>query len=68
MTFEEWLVTQKNRNDPIGDLAKDFDFTRNKKCDEKHLGRWEACKEAYDALKEARKEYRDAERKRLESK
>jgi hypothetical protein len=24
MTFEDWLLTQKNRNTPLGDLSRDF--------------------------------------------
>jgi hypothetical protein len=28
ITFEKWLLKQKRRNDPIGDLARDFFFIR----------------------------------------
>lgn len=61
-TFERWLKRQFDRDDIIGDLARDFIFsnkTRRKqeKCDEYHLSSWRACREAYEALKEAKQEY-----------
>jgi len=64
MTFEQWLKKQIKRNDPIGDLSTDYfgalalQEDKKEKCNELHLNKWFACKGAYDALKEARKEYK----------
>lgn len=66
MTFEKWLSYQITRNDPVGDLARDFRDSKKQdfyierirpKCDEETLERWEACKGAFKALKRAKKEY-----------
>jgi len=59
MTFERWLLKQIKRNDPIGDLARDFKRAKGlrEKCDEKHLSKWNAIPEAYETLEEAKKEY-----------
>jgi hypothetical protein len=68
MTFEKWLLKQTHRDDPVGDLAKDFrdakriDASRGikyQKCNEHHLSRWNAGPKVYDALKEARKKYKE---------
>lgn len=61
MTFESWLRKQKNRDDPIGDLASDF--IRSLKIDpklktiEQSMSRWMACSDSMDALSEAKQEY-----------
>jgi hypothetical protein len=60
MTFEAWLKKQIHRDEPIGDLAKDYIDAKKpyEKCNRAHLDRWRACWEAYRALAEARWEYR----------
>ncbi len=67
MTFEKWLLKQIHRDDPIGDLAKDFRDAKRvdaskgitrQKCDEHHLSRWNAPSVVYDALKKARKSHK----------
>ena len=72
MKFERWLITQVNEDNPIGDLAKDYELAlkielRNPFSTE--LGRcqrvpileimesWNACLSAYDSLEEAREKY-----------
>lgn len=61
MTFESWLKKQKDRDDHIGDLANDFirasKTGEKEKCDEHHLLKHQACREAHEALAEARKEF-----------
>jgi len=68
MTFESWLKLQKNRDDAVGDLSKDFfdakkiDMAKGisnkfQKCDKEHLDRWHAIPDAYKALKQAKREY-----------
>ena len=63
MKFETWLKKQKKRDDPIGDLANDFECAKQSYpekgtlCNEEHLFRWDAIDDAYQALKDARKEY-----------
>jgi len=63
MIFETWLKKQVKRNDPIGDLARDFSFAQKEsnnefeKCNEEHLLKWNAISGAYDALKEAQQEF-----------
>ncbi len=57
MIFEKWLLKQRKRNDPIGDLARDFashkqwhprlKLTREVLVDE------DACQGAFDALEQA---------------
>lgn len=65
MTFEKWLLTQRKRNDPIGDLANDFYYAKRMrpgqrhKCNREHLDSWNACDEAYDALEHAFFEWKD---------
>lgn len=61
--FETWLRMQQKRDDPVGDLSRDFLHAKSiyplygKKCDEEHLNKFNAIPEAYKALKKARKEY-----------
>lgn len=69
--FYRWLKKQKDREDPIGDLAKDalednsFPFgTDSHKIVKCHLISKQACSEAIQALKEAFDEY-DTKRKSL---
>ena len=63
MSFEKWLIKQKKRKDHIGDLARDFISAKetkrykNEKCDEDHLGRWNADPIVYGVLWMAREEY-----------
>jgi len=65
MKFLTWLLTQTERNDPIGDLACDFrddsmrphhGYSIDKV--ERYLLCRGACKEAMAAFREAVKEYR----------
>lgn len=64
MTFEAWLIKQKNRDDAIGDLATDFISAKKirprhgQKCDRAHLDSWHAISRCYDALAMAKNEYR----------
>lgn len=63
MTFERWLKDQRKRQDPIGDLARDFYYSKkidgNKdKCNETHLSRFNANTAVYDALHCAREEWK----------
>jgi hypothetical protein len=63
ITFERWLLRQRKRDDPIGDLANDFQAAKimrpstRQKCDIAHLDKWGACDDAYKTLKRAKKEY-----------
>lgn len=64
--FYRWLLKQQNRNDPIGDLAKDvlsdksfpagISSLREQK---EHLIKQSACDEAIQALEEAYAEFKD---------
>jgi hypothetical protein len=61
MSFKEWLSSQKERNDPIGDFAKDSqgimpDIETMQEL-ETHLADNAACREAIVAGKEAFLEY-----------
>ncbi len=72
MKFEEWLLKQKCRDDIVGDLANDYNsslqnrrlFTKSilpinrLKCDRELLNYYDACLSAYEALAEAKNEYR----------
>ncbi len=71
MRFEEWLKTQKHRDDPIGDLAKDYIAARKmirapfaRRSDDRHssniekqLAAWDAGFHVYEVLEEAKEEY-----------
>jgi hypothetical protein len=61
ITFEAWLSKQKMRQDPIGDLARDFISTKkmygSKKCTHDQLTKYGAIKEAHEALDAALDEY-----------
>jgi uncharacterized protein YozE (UPF0346 family) len=67
MKFETWLKKQKNRDDPVGDLACDYiddlsGFNRNNpgkkfKLTKEYLVSQKACDEALEAFDEAIKEY-----------
>lgn len=59
LRFERWLKMQSKRNDPIGDLSKDYIISEhNGKLDKRELDKWNACQGAYAALIRARWEYR----------
>jgi hypothetical protein len=59
MKFETWLLKQVGRDDPIGDLAVDFKRQKDSlRCDEENLRKHKACKEAFEALKDAKEEYK----------
>ncbi len=65
MTFELGLLKQIKRDDPVGDLAKDFAHAqklsiclgKREKCNDEHLRKWRATPGAYTALKAAQIEY-----------
>jgi len=69
--FKNWLEDQTNRNDPIGDLARDVKtkYLAKKtprgnsglKAWIKHLENYSACAEAFEALNEAWREYQESE-------
>lgn len=67
MKFESWLIKQKHRDDPIGDLAKDFISAKiireDRKCNKEMLDKWGACQAAYDALDKAKQEYNNTQKK-----
>lgn len=66
ITFERWLLQQRFRDDPVGDLANDFyrakkimaakDIKRIK-CNNEHLDSWNADKDVYQTLIIAKKEF-----------
>lgn len=64
MKFEKWLKQQKHRQDPIGDLSRDYINTikikkyNKERCNKQHLSKFYADTCVYDALLEARLEYR----------
>lgn len=64
MIFEQWLKKQVKRQDPVGDLARDFrdskkiKCVKGEECDEAHLSKWGAHQKVYNALTIARKEWR----------
>ena len=59
MTFEAWLKKQQKRQDPVGDLARDFYSCKNpyEKCNEEHLCKHHAPTIVFDTLKIAFDEY-----------
>ena len=59
MTFEAWLKKQQKRDDPIGDLARDFYSCKKpyEKCDKNHLYKHDAPKIVFNTLKIALDEY-----------
>lgn len=60
MTFEKWLLKQKHRADPVGDLARDFISAKkygDKKCNAETLSKWDATSGAFTALEVAQAEY-----------
>lgn len=67
MTFENWLRKQKERDDPIGDLAKDFIDSYKIILKEKQkrfkvketMEYFGACSDARIAYDEAMKEYKE---------
>lgn len=63
MTFEQWLKKQNKRNDPVGDLSRDFIESNDPTCSKKILMERSACRGAFDALHQAIKEYRREKRK-----
>lgn len=65
ISFEDWLETQKNRDDSIGDLAKDFIAAKTLYPEHKNkltrsiLIRYDACEGALNAYEKARREYEE---------
>ncbi len=66
MQFEVWLIKQKYRNDPIGDLANDYlrdiqmcrqPYDGDYLNIDKQMKVWQACNAAINALREARMEH-----------
>ena len=56
--FETWLKKQKNRDDPVGDLANDYiNDGEIKPFTLEYLKMKGACKDALVAFKEAHSEY-----------
>lgn len=68
MTFTNWLLEQKGRDDPVGDLARDFQRDLNLKSDtsvhtnflfsKTYLIRHNACDGALEAYDQAKKEWK----------
>jgi len=65
ITFRQWLMQQKWRNDPVGDLARDFvdddcaKRLRSPKSIQRHIEfGHNACPAALEALREAIREYK----------
>ncbi|MFG1619523.1 hypothetical protein ACGFI3_42795 [Nonomuraea wenchangensis] len=75
MTFGAWLTAQADRNDPVGDLARDYLAScgcRRDSCSprnrprsvagvRRNLDNHDAIPEAYDALDRAAAEWRSAQ-------
>lgn len=68
ITFERWLLQQRFRDDPVGDLANDFyrakkqmlaKGIKNIKCDIEHLNIFQADECVYKTLIIAQKEFED---------
>lgn len=57
MKFETWLKKQKKRQDPIGDLSRDFISTKDTVFDLLHLYKYHTTSLVIDAYKEAYSEY-----------
>ena len=60
MKFETWIKRQKHRDDPIGDLAKDFidgQKIKPSKTVKESLQNFHASYEAWNTLKEAEIEF-----------
>ena len=67
MTFTSWLRKQQKRDDPVGDLARDGfaqeqgqeNIRRGSTPDwwKRHLKRYDACDNAFLALRRAKREY-----------
>ncbi len=55
-TFEQWLKRQKNRDDPIGDLARDFIDSKTSTI-EKSFMKYSPCYDALITCVKAWKEY-----------
>ena len=63
LTFEDWLRKQKNRDSPLGDLAKDYIGSLRALDDDtltvdQTFERSHPCREAYKALTKAKASYR----------
>ena len=57
MQFEMWLKKQKDRDDPIGDLSKDFISSKQKSPFTFNSLPYYACEDAKAAYRDAFKEY-----------
>ena len=64
ITFRQWLIQQKGRNDPVGDVARDFiddecaKWLRSPKSIQRHIElAHDACPAALEALQRAIREY-----------
>jgi hypothetical protein len=65
ITFRQWLIQQKGRNDPVGDVARDFiddecaKRLRSPKSIQRHIElAHDACPAALEALQRAIREYK----------
>ena len=56
MSFEKWLIKYKNKDTPIGDLARDFIDSKSNSIGES-FEQYSPCTEAFSTYKEARKVY-----------
>lgn len=56
MTFESWLRKQKHRDDPIGDLSKDFISSRTRTLKES-FNKFYPCQDAIETYNNACDEY-----------
>ncbi len=72
MEFATWLVAQSKRDDRIGDLASDFKCSMRVKSKpttgtykevKNDLIGMGACSEAYEALREAKREWKQSAKK-----
>lgn len=66
MTFAKWLEAQVDRDDLVGDVARDARMdswpkpSNSLKAWKNHLAAGGACREAHEALDEAWNEYQNA--------
>jgi hypothetical protein len=60
LPFEEWLKLQKDRNDPIGDLASDYIICNTtEKLTHSNLSKYTSSQAVHDALDKAIEEYEE---------
>lgn len=62
MSFKKWLLQQKDRDDPVGDLARDANNDEHTPSSiqdwKKYFNRIRACEGAHEALERAVREYK----------